>query len=71
MCKYANEYKWSSAKYHTGLLKKDPLIKSRYEGISSAKEWKKILKSEHEAINSMKIHFRTGRPIGSLHTDKL
>ncbi len=65
ICKSAEEYQWSSARYHLGLAKKDPLIKSRYEGIGTASEWKKFSKFEPRGIKLMKVNYRTGRPIGS------
>ncbi len=65
ICKSAEEYQWSSARYHLGLSKKNPLIKSQYEGIGTVSEWRKFLKSEPREIKLMKVSFRTGRPIGS------
>ncbi len=65
ICKRAEEYQWSSAQYHLGILKKDPLIKLKYKGIASQKEWKNFLKTEPYGVKKMKLHFRTGRPLGS------
>jgi putative transposase len=65
ICKKAEEYQWSSAKYHLSIRKRDPLIKSRYEGIPSLKDWHQFLKKEPYGVKTMKIHFRTGRPFGS------
>ena len=65
LCKTADAYLWSSARYHTGVIKKDLLIKSKYEGVCAQKEWKKFLKSEPIGINTIKINFRTGRPLGT------
>ena len=65
ICKSAEDYKWSSAKYHLGINKKDLLIKSRYDGVGTITEWKRFLKSEPMGIKMMKVNFRTGRPIGS------
>ena len=58
-------YRWSSARFHTGVIKKDLLIKSKYEGVCAQKEWKKFLISEPIGINVRKINFRTGRPLGT------
>ena len=41
------------------------LIKSKYQDVTSEKEWKKFLNSEPYDVKMMKIHFRTGRPLGS------
>jgi putative transposase len=65
ICESAGDYQWSSARYHLGKIKKDPIIKSRYEGIGSVSEWGKFLKSEPRLINMMKVNFRTGRPLGT------
>jgi len=51
--------------FHVGIIKRDLLIKSKYEGVGTQKEWKKSLRSEAIGINAMKINFRTGRPLGS------
>ena len=65
ICKKADEYQWSSAQYHLGIIIKDPLIKSKYEGVAPEQEWKKFLKKEPYGVKMMKVHFRTGRPLGS------
>ena len=65
ICKSVEEYQWSSAKYHLGLIMKDPLIESLYDGIGAVNVWRKLLKSEPRGIKLMKVNFRTGRPIGS------
>ena len=65
LCQTADTYHWSSARFHTGIIKKDLLIQSKYEGVSTQKAWKKFLKPEPIGINVMKINFRTGRPLGT------
>jgi len=65
LCKHAEEYCWSSAKYHLGITEENILIRSKYEGIGSKKEWGRLLQSDPERLKKMRIHFRTGRPLGS------
>jgi putative transposase len=65
ICKSAIDYHWSSARYHLGKIKRDPIIKSRYEEIGTIEEWNSFLKREPNGIEMMKVNFRTGRPIGS------
>ena len=71
ICKKVEEYGWSSTRYHLGIQKRNPLIKSRYEGVASEKEWLQFLKKETYGVKTMNVHFRTGRPLGSeLFMDK-
>ncbi len=65
ICKRAEVYRWSSAKYHLGVKKTDPVINSRHSGIPSKKEWKQLLKDDPNNIKVMREQFRTGRPLGS------
>ncbi|MBT4267727.1 MAG: transposase [Deltaproteobacteria bacterium] len=65
ICERAEMYRWSSASYHLGISKKDPLIKTKYQGIGSPSNWSKWLGSEPAEIETLRHHFRVGRPIGS------
>ena len=65
LCQHAKEYCWSSARFHLGIDKENTLIKSKYEGIGSKEEWGRLLQSDSEKLKSMRVHFRTGRPLGS------
>ena len=64
ICKQAEEYKWSSANYHLGLKKSDPLIQRKYKGIGRPKEWAKWLESDPPDINELRHYFRVGRLYG-------
>ncbi len=64
ICKQAEEYKWSSASYHLGLKKSDPLIQRKHKGIGRPKEWRKWLESDPPDINELRHYFRVGRPYG-------
>lgn len=63
MCKQASEYEWSSARYHLGLEKKNPVVKDR-QWFGSTEDWKKLLADQPEEIDLLRKHFRTGRPLG-------
>jgi putative transposase len=64
--KDAWEYPWSSAKYHTGLIPKDVLLKSRHLRYST-EEWKTMLKGEPEQMGFLRKRSRTGRPCGDIN----
>ncbi|HUV39616.1 MAG TPA: transposase [Planctomycetota bacterium] len=59
------EFEWSSAAFHTGRRRKDPLVHSRSLG-GLVRDWKKLLAEEDpEADRNLKLCIRTGRPAGS------
>jgi hypothetical protein len=64
MVKKAWVYPWSSAGFHIGQSKKDPLVRDQSLG-GLIKDWKNILAgantSKDEAIRKIN---RTGRPVG-------
>jgi putative transposase len=64
MCNQAEEYRWSSAKYHLGLVTSDPLIQRKYKGIGTPAEWAKWLESDPPDIKKLRHYFRVGRPYG-------
>ena len=64
MCKQAEEYSWSSARYHLGKKKSDPLIKKKYKGMARPREWSKWLESDPSNLKEFRYHFRLGRPYG-------
>ncbi len=63
--KRAWEYEWSSAAFHVGERKKDPLVSDRtLRGL--AKDWRKTLsEKDDEAEKRLMLCIRTGRPAGS------
>ncbi len=63
--KYAWDYKWSSAKLHTGKIKKDVLI-SLNSWFYDSTEWIQLLKKEPIEKNIIKESSRTGRPCGDI-----
>jgi len=63
-CEKAEEFQWSSARYHLGLSKSDPIIKKKYKGIGKPQEWAKWLESDPPDINELRYYFRVGRPLG-------
>ena len=66
--KHAWEYKWSSASYHVGSIKKDVLVKSR-DLYGLVKDWRRYLDKEIEEsddIYNVRRSTRTGRPAGDL-----
>jgi putative transposase len=57
------EYRWSSAAFHTGIVKKDPVIEER--GFCwSCREWKEFISRPVIVTEAEKVCFRTGRPLG-------
>jgi len=66
MTKHAWEYKWSSAAYHAGDVKKDALLSSR-NLFGLVKDWREYLLEAIEGsddLSSVKRSTRTGRPAG-------
>jgi putative transposase len=67
LARHAWDYKWSSAAYHVGDVKKDTLLKSR-DLYGLVKDWRKYLLETTESekdIFVMKRATHTGRPVGS------
>jgi len=68
MVKHAWQYKWSSAAYHVGDVKKDVLVKSR-NLYGLVKDWRIYLDERierKEDIDNVKRATKTGRPTGNL-----
>lgn len=66
MIRYAWDYKWSSAAYHVGDVKKDALLKSR-KLYGMVKDWRKYLletTEDSDHLRGLKRATRTGRPAG-------
>lgn len=67
MVKYAWQYKWSSAAYHVGDVKKDVLIKSR-DLYGLIKDWRAYLTERidgNDEIAHVRKATKTGRPAGN------
>jgi putative transposase len=70
MVRYPWTYRWSSAGFHIGQEDEFCLMdKKRWQQQSSSVDWKNILRRKLEKldIDILRIHCRTGRPLG---TDK-
>ena len=70
MVRYPRTYRWSSAGFHIGKEDEFCLMdKKRWQQQSSSLDWKNILRRKLEKvdIDKLRIHCRTGRPLG---TDK-
>ena len=59
------EFPWSSAAFHLGRRKKDPLVHGRSLG-GLVRNWKKLFAEEDpDAERNVRLCIRTGRPAGS------
>jgi putative transposase len=66
MVKHAWQYKWSSAAYHVGVVKKDILVKSK-NLYGLVKNWRAYLEERiewKEDIDHLRKATKTGRPLG-------
>jgi putative transposase len=63
ICDEASEYTWSSARFYLGLDSKNLLIKNR-DWFGSINDWKTLLKAPPKKVDLLRMHFRTGRPLG-------
>mgnify|MGYP000855548771 CR=1 FL=1 len=67
MVRHAWQYKWSSAAYHVGDIKKDILVKSK-NLYGFVKDWRAYLNERYEGkddIDNVRKATKTGRPAGS------
>jgi len=64
LCNRAEDYPWSSARFHLGITKTDPLIVKKIESLPSEDEWSNWLEIESPEIDMLRHHFRVGRPLG-------
>ena len=64
------DYPWSSARYHLGVVKRDPLLGSRgkkskyYEFLADIVDWRRFLSAPEEELEILRGKTRTGRPCG-------
>ena len=66
------KYKWSSAAYHAGDIKKDVLVKSR-NLYGLVKDWRNYLDeqlAENDDVHNVRRSTRTGRPAGDCEFEK-
>jgi len=63
---HASEYEWSSAPFHLGRKKKDPLVEDR-SLLGLVADWREFLEAGLESDDAPAIekHLSTGRPLGS------
>jgi len=64
MCRNAWDHPWSSARFHVGMRKNDPLVDNRF-AIPGIAEYKKMLSTDPDEIEVVRQKTRTGRPCGS------
>ncbi|MBC8259690.1 MAG: transposase [SAR324 cluster bacterium] len=64
LCSAAEEYHWSSARFHMGLVQQDPIASSG-EWFGSPKDWKLYLQEHTSEIEIIRRHFKTGMPLGN------
>ena len=57
------DYQWSSARWAIGLMEKDPLVHS-LGPLAEIDDWKAFLSSQPDGIEELRLHTRTGRPLG-------
>ena len=65
MVRLAWSYKWSSAAFHMGKVKNDPLIANRDDLLGTEDSWKETLQSNPKDTDYFLERTRTGRPCGS------
>ena len=64
MCEAAWDYPWSSARFHVGLRKSDPLVEAR-DLLGMESRWRSHLRGEQEHVDFLRRKTRTGRPCGA------
>jgi hypothetical protein len=61
------DHEWSGARFHVGLVPKDPLIDT--DCLSAfrltAEQWRHLLQADPPEMKRVQKHTRTGRPCGS------
>ena len=63
------DYEWSSARYHTGRTRTDPIVTDRTLAgtVRDAREWRELLSDGVEEVVAKRLErsLSTGRPVGS------
>ncbi len=67
--KHPWDYLWSSARYHVGLVDKDPLV-AEEDLLSDIDDWRLFLSQEDVNLDFLREKTRTGRPCGNEGFDK-
>jgi len=57
------EYRWSSVRWHLGMVSSDPLVQDPGP-LAEIDDWKGFLAHHPEEIDELREHTRTGRPWG-------
>ncbi len=57
------DYQWSSARWAMELVEKDPFVHS-LGSLAEIDDWKAFLSSQPDGIEELRLHTRTGRPLG-------
>ncbi len=71
MIRSAEEYPWSSARFHLGLIPDDVLVKDK-NLLGLAENWEEYLRQDDERADSRLLKaIRSGRPVGSEQFVKL
>ena len=63
MVKCAWDYEWSSAAYHAGVRERDALVTDT-DLLKEIDDWQKYLSDSDKDTGELRLHTRTGRPIG-------
>ncbi len=63
MCRQAWDYRWSSARFHIGVKKNDPLVTDR-DLLGMQSKWRQFLRQGDEHAEFLRKGTRTGRPCG-------
>ncbi len=63
LVKHPWKYKWSSAGFHCGEVRKDPLVQ-KSSLLSDISNWKRFLSESVHKNSQLKEKIRTGRPFG-------
>ena len=61
ICRHAKDFPWSSARFHLGMIDRDPLVQQS-QWFGSPEDWKEYLREESHDLEKFREHFRTGRP---------
>ena len=64
LVRQAWEYEWSSARYHVGLHKTDPILCDAEE-VAGIRDWRELLRRDPAHVQMLREKGRTGGPCGS------
>ena len=64
LVKRSCDYRWSSAAFHTGARRSDPLVKDR-SLLGLVRDWGELLAVEAEEVGALRKNTRSGWPCGS------